>query len=60
VLFRSNIDAYRTVGRAGEAEAQGLPLQPADPPRLLTGAGLSDEEWQAYLAQLPQEATCSS
>ena len=23
-------------------------------------AELSDEEWQAYLAQLPQEATCNS
>jgi hypothetical protein len=57
---QQNIDAYRTVGRAGEAEAQGLPLQPVVEPALLTGSGLSDEEWQAYLAQLPEEATCSS
>ena len=57
---QQNIDAYRTVGRAGEAEAQGLPLQPVAEPALLMGSGLSDEIWQAYLKQVQEEATCSS
>lgn len=55
-----NTDAYRTVGRAGEAEAKGLPLQPAPEPPLLTGLGLSDDEWQAYVARLKEEATCNN
>lgn len=57
---QQNVDAYRTVGRAGEAEAQGLRLQPVTEPARLTGSGLSDEEWQAYLKQVQEEATCSS
>lgn len=60
-----NIDAYRTVGRAGEAEAQGLPLLPADPPLLPpTVPGLTDEQWQEYLervnSQTLEKAPCNS
>lgn len=57
---QQNLDAYRTVGRAGEAEAQGLPLQPVAEPPLLTGTGLTDKEWQDYLKRVQEEATCSS
>lgn len=55
-----NIDAYRTVGRAGEAEAQGLALKPVAEQPLLTGCGLTESEWRDYLEHLPQEATCNS
>jgi hypothetical protein len=60
-----NVEAYRTVGRAGEAEAQGLPLKPAEE-HLLPPAvpGLTDEQWQAYLEQVDsqtlEEAPCNS
>jgi len=43
------------VGRAGEAEAQGLALKPVEEQRLLASSGLSDEEWQAYLVQVEEE-----
>lgn len=51
-----NPAAYVTVGRAGEAEAQGLALAPVAPPVLLPAApSLTDEEWSAYLASLEEE-----
>lgn len=61
---QNNIDAYRTVGRAGEAEAKGLPLAPVEEPLLLpAGPGLSDEQWQAYLERVNsgslEEQPCS-
>jgi len=53
---QQNLAAYQTVGRAGEAEAQGLALTPVEEPqRLLTGSGLTDEEWQAYLVRVEEE-----
>jgi hypothetical protein len=48
------------VGRAGEAEAQGLALKPVEEQRLLASSGLSDEEWQAYLVQVEEKTTCNS
>ena len=49
-----NPAAYVTIGRAGEAESQGLALAPVAPPLLPAGPGLSDEAWNAYLASLEQ------
>lgn len=60
---QGNIEAYRTVGRAGEAEAKGLPLSPVkEVLALAPSAGLSDEQWQEYLAaavKVAEEAPCS-
>ena len=55
---QQNLAAYQTVGQAGEAEAQGLALKPIEEQRRLAGSGLSDEEWQAYLARV-EEAECN-
>jgi hypothetical protein len=55
---QQNLAAYQTVGRAGEAEAQGLAVKPIEEQRLLASSGLTDEEWQAYLARV-EEAECN-
>jgi hypothetical protein len=55
---QQNLAAYQTVGQAGDAEAQGLALKPVEEQRRLAGSGLSDEEWQAYLARV-EEVSCN-
>ena len=48
---RSNQDAYRTVGQAGEAERRGLrPVPVPDPPRLAPAQG--SEEWDRLIAEV--------
>jgi hypothetical protein len=55
---QQNLAAYQTVGQAGEAEAQGLALKPIEEQRRLAGSGLTDEEWQVYLARV-EEVSCN-